>query len=130
MHRNMLLFSMLCLASLSAAGQPAVSGSMAQPGTVAPSVSLPASSLPKASAEEVERRRRIVEQMDRERDEKERAALRDSPDGQRYCAMMRTQISDAESGVLRGQSSERRLTAEEQRQILPALRDAYEKACR
>ena len=124
MWRSALLFSVLSLVS-----PPVPSGSMAVPGN-GTTGSIPLSNLPKASPEELEHRRRVIEQMDRERDEKERTALRDSPEGQWYCAMMRTQISDAESGVLRGQSGERRLTPDEQRQVVPTLRGEYEKACR
>ena len=80
--------------------------------------------------EEVERRRRIIEQKDRDDEEKQRAALRDSPNGKLACAMLQAQIYDAESGLLRGRQGERRLTAEEQTQVLPALRQQYEKACR
>ncbi len=104
-------------------------GAAAQP-KAGRSGAIPAPDLPKLPPEEAERRRRIVEQMDREDEEKQRAALRDSPDGRRACGMLQTQIWDAEAGVLRGRQGQRKLTVAEQSQILRALRQEYDKACR
>ena len=126
---------LLYVASAVAISQPAQIVAQSSPGSAAQpqtghSASIPATNLPKASPEEIERRRRIVEQMDREREEKERTALRDSPDGKRACAMLQSTIRDAESGVIRGQGEDRRLTPAEQSQVLPAMRQQYDKACR
>jgi hypothetical protein len=92
--------------------------------------SIPASSLPTLPPEEAERRRRIIEQMDREDEEKQRTALRDSPNGKQACAMLQGRIRDAESGVVRGGEEQTRLTAQQQTQIIAALRQQYEQACR
>lgn len=114
--------------------QPAQAGAL-QPGSAgAPrgggSGSIPASSLPKTPPEEIERRRRIIEQMDRDDAEKERAALRDSADGKRLCAMLDAQIRDAESGVVRGERGDRTLSPEEKVRLLPVLHAQYQNSCR
>ncbi len=108
---------------------PAEGGAAAQPRSGV-SGSVPATSLPAPTPAEVERRRRAIENMDRDDEERQRAALRDSPEGKRACAMMQARVRDAESGILRGQTGERRLTAEEREQVLPALRNEYDKSCR
>lgn len=91
---------------------------------------IPLSNLPTLPPEEAERRRRIVEQMDAEREAKERAAFRDSDQGRLACGMLQAQLRDAESGVLRGHQGETRLTPAQQSQIVPALREQYERSCR
>lgn len=77
------------------------SGAAAQAIEGGKTIDIPADQLPKLPPEEAERRRRIIERMDKERDDKERAAMRDSPEGRHFCAQVEEHIRQAQQGPLK-----------------------------
>jgi hypothetical protein len=109
---------------------PVEPGSAAQARRAGRSASIPAASLPTTPPEEVERQRRLSEQRDREAEEKRRTAMRDSPEGKHFCAMMQARLRDAEGGVVRGRQEDRTLSPQEKAVVVSALRREYEKVCR
>jgi hypothetical protein len=122
--RVLLLFVLLT----GTAGAQVGSGAQAIPGGTGLSVPLP-----KPSARDLEIQRRQEEyarKTDEEREAKERAAYRNSPQGADHCRRVEQDVRDAQQGFLREQRGTRQMDAAEQREMVEALTAQRDRICR